>query len=200
MNALSPIATSTAIVTHTGNKAFFEAMGRRPHTILPDTLARSPKAVASIATGGLKIGANGSAPGESRVVVKSPKLWSLEKPQRYVVVTTVEQGGKAVDVYETPFGIRTHSTKNRDFDAFSYHLGSIWPHDNWMIAQGLKRLGFAKEYHRIESAQVSAAQVLRGRLPELYFVKNGKLIKDSEACIPQGWSSGGLLNFLTAED
>jgi glyoxylase-like metal-dependent hydrolase (beta-lactamase superfamily II) len=39
------IAAGLSIVTHTGNKAFFEAMGRRPHTILPDTLARSPKAV-----------------------------------------------------------------------------------------------------------------------------------------------------------
>ena len=39
------IADGLSIVTHTGNKAFFEAMGRRPHTIVPDTLARSPKAV-----------------------------------------------------------------------------------------------------------------------------------------------------------
>jgi len=65
------------------------------------------KAIASVAGDDLKIGANRSASGESRVDVKSPKLWSLEKPQRYVVVTTVAQGGKVVDVYETPFGIRT---------------------------------------------------------------------------------------------
>ena len=39
------IAAGLSIVTHTGNKAFFEAMGRRPHTIVPDTLARSPKEV-----------------------------------------------------------------------------------------------------------------------------------------------------------
>ena len=55
----------------------------------------------------LKIPAQQSAVSESQAVVASPKLWSLEKPQRYVVVTTVEQNGKAVDVYETPFGIRT---------------------------------------------------------------------------------------------
>ena len=36
-----------------------------------------------------------------------PRLWSIEKPNRYVVVTTVEQDGKVVDSYETPFGIRT---------------------------------------------------------------------------------------------
>ena len=41
------------------------------------------------------------------LAVASPKLWSLRAPQRYVAVTTVTQEGKTVDVYETPFGIRT---------------------------------------------------------------------------------------------
>jgi beta-galactosidase len=41
------------------------------------------------------------------LVVKSPKLWSVKSPQRYVAVTTVTQDGKTADVYETPFGIRT---------------------------------------------------------------------------------------------
>jgi beta-galactosidase len=65
------------------------------------------KSVGSVAAGDLKIPANQSAASESEAVVKSPKLWSLEKPRRYVVVTTVQQNGNAVDVYETPFGIRT---------------------------------------------------------------------------------------------
>ena len=99
----------------------------------------------------------------------------------------------------TPFGIRTYSSENRDFNAFSYHLGSIWPHDNWIIAQGLKRLGFWKAYYSVENAQIAAARIFHGRIPELYFVANGKLIKDPEACVPQGWSSGGLLNFLATE-
>ena len=99
----------------------------------------------------------------------------------------------------TPFGIRTYSSANEDFDPFSYHLGSIWPHDNWIIAQGLKRLGLTDEYARVKNAQIAAARILHGDLPELYFVKNGKLIRDPEACVPQGWASGGLLNFLTSE-
>ena len=41
------------------------------------------------------------------LAVASPKLWSLRTPQRYVAVTTVTQEEKTVDVYETPFGIRT---------------------------------------------------------------------------------------------
>lgn len=38
--------------------------------------------------------------------VRSPRLWDLDKPNRYAVVTTVEQNGAVVDSYETPFGIR----------------------------------------------------------------------------------------------
>ena len=52
----------------------------------------------------------------------------------------------------TPFGIRTHSTKEPDFNSKSYHLGSIWPHDNWIIAQGLQKLGFKEEYQKIKTA------------------------------------------------
>ena len=41
------------------------------------------------------------------LTVNHPRLWDLRNPQRYVAVTTVEQNGKVVDRYETPFGIRT---------------------------------------------------------------------------------------------
>jgi len=41
------------------------------------------------------------------VEIPNPKRWSLEKPQRYVVVTSIQQDGKLADRYETPFGIRT---------------------------------------------------------------------------------------------
>jgi beta-galactosidase len=44
---------------------------------------------------------------EANITVKNPKLWTLEKPQRYVAVTTIEQNGEGLDTDETPFGIRT---------------------------------------------------------------------------------------------
>jgi beta-galactosidase len=65
------------------------------------------QAVASLTHGEIKISAHQSAPSEDHLFVKDPKLWCLEKPQRYVVVTTIEQNGKLMDSYETPFGIRT---------------------------------------------------------------------------------------------
>jgi beta-galactosidase len=72
------------------------------------------KALASQATPGLKLGAHQSQPSESQVTLKKPTLWSLKTPQRYLLVTTVEQNGKQVDRCETPFGIRTieFSAKN----------------------------------------------------------------------------------------
>ncbi|NIW51660.1 MAG: amylo-alpha-1,6-glucosidase, partial [Candidatus Korarchaeota archaeon] len=36
----------------------------------------------------------------------------------------------------TPYGIRNHSAKDSDFDPYSYHRGSVWPHDNWIIYKG----------------------------------------------------------------
>jgi beta-galactosidase len=44
---------------------------------------------------------------ETDIDIAHPKLWSLENPQRYVVVTTINRGGECMDTYETPFGIRT---------------------------------------------------------------------------------------------
>ena len=43
----------------------------------------------------------------------------------------------------TPAGIRTHSSADPHFDPDSYHLGSVWPHDNAIIAAGIKRLGIS---------------------------------------------------------
>jgi beta-galactosidase len=65
------------------------------------------KSVASLATEGVKIPAHQSQSSEGQIVLPDPKLWSIEKPQRYVAVTSIEQNGKPVDSYETIFGIRT---------------------------------------------------------------------------------------------
>jgi len=97
----------------------------------------------------------------------------------------------------TPYGIRTHSELEEDFDPRSYHLGSVWPHDNWIIAQGLKKLGFKKEYQKIKNAILRAYKEL-GFLPEYYGVVNGKITIDlpKKPCFLQAWSLGTLFNFL----
>jgi glycogen debranching enzyme len=97
----------------------------------------------------------------------------------------------------TPYGIRTHSALEEDFDPKSYHLGSVWPHDNWIIAQGLKKLGCQKEYQKIRKAILRAYKEL-GYLPEYYGVVNGKITVDLPQlpCYLQAWSLGALFNFL----
>ena len=95
----------------------------------------------------------------------------------------------------TPYGIRTHSAKESDFDPLSYHLGSVWPHDNWITAQRLKQLGYKKEYQKIKNGLVRAYQEL-GKMPEYYGVIKNKIVGIKTACHPQAWASGALLNFL----
>lgn len=99
----------------------------------------------------------------------------------------------------TPFGIRTHSEINPDFDVVSYHLGSVWPHDNWIIAQGLKKYGYTKEYLKIKKTLINAYRTL-GDIPELYAVRHDKIDRFAFACSPQAWASGALLNFLLTKN
>jgi beta-galactosidase len=78
------------------------------------------KTGAAVATA-LPAGATRVAAGRQALVAQTlelaqPRRWSIKNPQRYVAVTTVTQDGKAVDVDETPFGIRTIAfTADRGF-------------------------------------------------------------------------------------
>jgi len=109
----------------------------------------------------------------------------------------------------TPFGIRTVSENDPDFDCSSYHLGSVWPHDNWMIYYGLKRSGFSKEAELIKRSMLAAYNELRSA-PELFGVKDGKIFslaggakqyekrprKTIKANPLQAWAACGLLNMI----
>lgn len=108
----------------------------------------------------------------------------------------------------TRFGIRTLSDKDPDFDPASYHLGSVWPHDNWIIYQGLLRCGFRKEARRLKTALVHTYRTL-GCIPELFGViraPDGKeravlLGKETTNAFSanrlQAWAVAGLLNMLS---
>jgi beta-galactosidase len=68
------------------------------------------KAVVDIAPADLEVPSGGYATAEGKSSIANPKLWGpapQQKPNRYVAVTTVSQGGKRIDRYETSFGIRT---------------------------------------------------------------------------------------------
>lgn len=73
-------------------------------------------AVADAGPASLTLPPNATATADQHAKINHPKLWSLQSPARYVAVTTVEQGGKVVDEYATPFGVRTIAfTADRGF-------------------------------------------------------------------------------------
>jgi beta-galactosidase len=64
------------------------------------------KSVASLTTSGLTIAPHTTSNSTASVIINRPQLWSVAKPNRYIVVTSIQQDGKVLDQYETPFGIR----------------------------------------------------------------------------------------------
>jgi glycogen debranching enzyme len=95
----------------------------------------------------------------------------------------------------TRYGLRTLSESEDDFKADSYHKGSIWPHDNWIVSEGLRVLGYEKERSRVKEALL-AAYLAFGKLPELYSVHMNQLEDIPYAQYPQAWATGALLNLL----
>jgi glycogen debranching enzyme len=98
------------------------------------------------------------------------------------------------------WGIRTMSSGEVSFDPQSYHNGSVWPHDNSIIAWGLKKYGFVSESNRVISSMIDATKNFDHRLPELfcgYPKKNGEApVVYHSTCSPQAWASGSVILFM----
>ncbi len=101
------------------------------------------------------------------------------------------------------WGIRTLSRSTVAFNPVSYHNGSIWPHDNAIIGEGMRKLGRIEDVMKIMDgiAQVSMVDE-EHRLPELFcgFDRNGdqRPIEYPVSCSPQAWAAGSLLHMLSA--
>jgi glycogen debranching enzyme len=101
------------------------------------------------------------------------------------------------------WGIRTVSERERRFNPASYHNGSIWPHDNALIAMGLARYGHSGIAARLTTAVLDAAvhMDLR-RLPELYCGMRRRRDKGPilypVACAPQAWAATAPFAMLQA--
>ena len=68
----------------------------------------------------------------------------------------------------TGFGVRTLGSTMGAYNPMSYHNGSIWPHDNAIVAAGLMRYGFVAQAQRIVLGLLDASEQMGGRLPELF--------------------------------
>jgi len=103
----------------------------------------------------------------------------------------------------TPFGVRTHASTEPDFNPLSYHLGSVWPHDNWFLYRGLLAAGREAEARRVRDALLIACDAL-GKIPEFYGVIDDQIIDLSretrgrpQANPLQAWASAGLLDMIS---
>ncbi len=93
------------------------------------------------------------------------------------------------------WGVRTMSRSAASYNPMSYHNGSVWPHDNALIAAGLKRYGFARATNRVATALFDAAVSADYlRLPELFcgFTRRSpnRPVSYPIACSPQAWAAG----------
>ncbi len=101
------------------------------------------------------------------------------------------------------WGVRTVAAGSARYNPMSYHNGSVWPHDNALVALGLSRYGFPELAARILSDMFDAARHFDlGRLPELFC---GFSRREHEgptrypvACSPQAWSAGAVFMLLQA--
>jgi glycogen debranching enzyme len=95
------------------------------------------------------------------------------------------------------WGIRTLSYKERRYNPMGYHLGTVWPHDNSLIAAGFRRYGYDEEASRIFVGLLEAAMEFEDyRLPELFTgfgrEEYGQPVRYPVACHPQAWAAGSI--------
>ena len=101
------------------------------------------------------------------------------------------------------WGIRTLSSDHPSYNPFSYQNGSVWPHDNGIIALGFKRYGFHAEAAQIARDISEAASYFRlHQMPELYagVQRDGASfpVQYTDANVPQAWAAGTIFSLLQA--
>ena len=99
------------------------------------------------------------------------------------------------------WGLRTMSTETGGYSPISYHLGSVWPHDNSLTALGLARYGFHDDADRLTRAVMDACTHFpEYRIPELFCGFGDDLAPKpyASSCVPQAWSAGTPYALLRA--
>lgn len=101
------------------------------------------------------------------------------------------------------WGIRTIASDEVRYNPMSYHNGSIWPHDNAIIAQGFARYGLMAEAAKTFTGIFDTALFMPGkRLPELFCgftrLKGKAPTLYPVACSPQAWAVGAVFMLLNA--
>jgi glycogen debranching enzyme len=123
-------------------------------------------------------------------------------------IITPERSGMVVDRLMredmwSGWGIRTLSADHPAFNPYNYQTGAVWPHDNALIALGMRRYGFAAEAAAVaRDISRAASHFILNQLPELY----AGLQRDPTnfpvqylgANVPQAWAAGSSFMLLQA--
>jgi glycogen debranching enzyme len=106
------------------------------------------------------------------------------------------------DALFSGWGVRTMARTEGSYNPIGYHVGTVWPHDNAIVAWGLRRYGHNAEAGRIAYAMLEAAELFRGRLPEAFagYARGATRypVEYPTACSPQAWASGTPLMLIRA--
>jgi len=91
------------------------------------------------------------------------------------------------------WGIRTMATSEQGYNPIGYHVGTVWPHDNSIIAWGLRRYGFRDEAAKVCLGILEAATYFHYRLPEAFAGYPREMthfpVEYPTACSPQAWAT-----------
>ena len=123
----------------------------------------------------------------------------------YTGLVDADKAGAVADQLMSPpmftgWGIRTLASTMRAYNPMSYHNGSVWPHDNAIIAAGLMRYGFTGHAQRVALSMLDAAEAFDHRLPELFCgfdrTEYPQPLPYPTSCSPQAWASAAPLQLL----
>jgi glycogen debranching enzyme len=106
------------------------------------------------------------------------------------------------DALFSGWGIRTMALGEGSYNPIGYHVGAVWPHDNSIIAWGLRVAGYKAEAARIARGILEAAELFHHRLPEAFsgYPRSATKypVEYPTACSPQAWATGAPLLLLRA--
>jgi glycogen debranching enzyme len=124
-------------------------------------------------------------------------LWSgIVQPRRVDAVVDQLMG----DDLWSGWGVRTMSTADAGYNPLSYHNGTVWPHDNSIIAAGLARYARWPEAQRVIQRMLTAAQHFNYQLPEVFAgMRRSETpfpIAYPTAARPQAWAAGAPVLLL----
>ena len=107
------------------------------------------------------------------------------------------------DAFFSGWGVRTLATSEVRYGPITYHNGSVWPHDNALIANGFARYGHKEGVQAVLGALLAASDSLElHRMPELFcgFARRpgqGPVLYPL-ACAPQSWAAAAVFMLLRA--